>query len=225
MWKKLISLNLVLLLLLTLLPLGAAAESAGLKDDWGETSFNAQASGISSRFLFTEDGEQLTPETFDVSADICSVSWSGRGRVELNGTDLRPGVSGTLTAVRKADGKIFTMPITVYLPSYAYFRTNEFTDAAFITSLDNGRINYADDPALRTVYLIGFDLSAPVNVSGSGEISWQYLDGVVDGVGAVGDQLHGDAVWAGAERDPLLLGRYDPEDTMDERFHRSHRQQ
>ena len=38
MWKKLISLNLVLLLLLTLLPLGAAAESAGLKDDWGETT-------------------------------------------------------------------------------------------------------------------------------------------------------------------------------------------
>ena len=177
MWKKLISLNLVLLLLLTLLPIGAAAESAGLKDEWGETSFNAQAGGISSRFLFTEDGEQLTPETFDVSADICSVSWSGRGRVELNGTDLRPGVSGTLTAVRKADGKIFTMPIMVYLPSYAYFRTNEFTDAAFITSLDNGRINYADDPALRTVYLIGFDLSAPVNVSGSGEISWQYLGG------------------------------------------------
>ena len=185
MWKKLLSLNLVLLLLLTLLPAGALAADGTLKDSSGRTELRVRYAQRESWILYTSEKELISETDFAVSAD--------QGRAEVTGSTvtfesdgLRPGETGTITATRlSGDGESYTIPFTVIMPYVGWYSKPEYDEKNLLEAWgSNKSFFYTGADGVRKVYLMVTNGDRPVTIeeqSGSEEITAEMMNGVVEG--------------------------------------------
>ena len=158
--KARFALILAFLLLLGTLPAQALEPEVGsLHEQGGGTELHLETGvGRTISNLFTNDDELVTEETFTVELDGISWGWNNpdvENSLWIHTGNAIPGSVYTLTAVRKSDGAVFTIPVAVVLPTHGFYSGPTATNESFLLTADTRNdnvINYLKSG--RELYLI-----------------------------------------------------------------------